>query len=430
MLVFIGILFIFLLLIGIPIAFVVGIISLIAFLLLGQPLLLSVVAQRMFTGLDMFTIMAIPFFFLAAEVMKESKMTQDIVDFVDACVGSIRGGLAHVNIVASVFFAGITGSAISDVAALGSILIPTMEEAGYGKKFATAITVSSSIIGPIIPPSIMMVLYGAIMQVSIAGLFLGGLIPGFIFAIMLMILVYFFSVTGRYEIPEPKKSFSLKIFLNEFKKGTLALAMPAIILGGILSGVFTPTEAAAVASIYAFIVGFLIKRTFKIKNVPEIFKKVSINTSIVFMVLATASIFSWYLGLERIPQMIADAFIQLSENPYIILFLINILLIIVGMFMDIGAAVIVMAPIFAPTVVSLGVHPLHFGIVMVINLLIGLTTPPVGPCIFAASGITGLKIEDISIALIPFYIVQLALLFVITYIPALTLFLPRFFGYI
>lgn len=413
---------------GIPIAFVLGLTAVLAFLLQQDLIFLSLVPQRMFAGLNLFTIMAIPFFFLAAELMSAARITEDLVRFADALVGRVKGGLAHVNVLASAFFAGISGSAISDVAGLGSIEIKAMTKAGYPKDFAAALTVASSLIGPMIPPSIIMVLYGSIMQVSIAAMFLGGIVPGLLMAAMLMVMIR--VMADRRGFPRREEPLAPGEFRRATKNAVLALLMPGIILGVILSGAFTPTEAAAVAVLYAFLIGTLVKRTLRMSEMPRILLKVSILSSVVFMVLATANILAWIIGLERIPEAIADGLTSITENPYLLLLLVNILLLLVGMFMDIGAAVIVMAPILGPVMVEQGVDPVHFGIVMSVNLVLGLSTPPVGPCLFAAAGITGLRIETISVAMLPFYVLQVGFLLLITYFPVLTLGLPRLLGYI
>jgi tripartite ATP-independent transporter DctM subunit len=266
------------------------------------------------------------------------------------------------------------------------------------------------------------------MQVSVAAMFLGGLVPGILMALMLMAMVH--VMAEKHNFPRRTEKMPLREVWLATKNAFFALMMPGIILGGILSGVFTATEAAAVAVLYAFLIGFFVKRTLRLSHLPKILHKVSVLTSVVFMVLASASIVAWYIGLERLPEGIAKAMTDITKNPYLLLLLVNVLLLIVGMFMDIGAAVIVMAPILAPTMVDFGVHPVHFGIVMSINLLLGLNTPPVGPCLFAAASITRLRIEEISMALLPMYLLQVVFLLLVTYIPALTLTLPRWFGYI
>jgi len=420
--------FFILLMMGMPITFVLGVTATLAFLLEQNLIFLSLIPQRMFAGLNLFTIMAIPFFLFAAELMSASKITDDLVDFADALVGRLKGGLAHVNVIASAFFAGISGSAISDVAGLGSIEIKAMTKAGYPKPFATALTVASSLIGPIIPPSIIMVLYGSIMQVSIAAMFLGGILPGIIMISILM--TYITIIADKRGFPRRVEKLKPSEILRSGRNAILALFLPVIILGGILSGVFTATEAAAVAVAYAFIVGFVIKQSIKVVDFFPILERVCVLTAVVFMVLATANILAWIIGLERLPEAISNWLISITRDPLLLFLLVNLLLIFIGMFMDIGAAVIVLAPILGPTMIEAGIHPVHFGIVMSINLLIGLTTPPVGPCLFVAAGITGLRMEVISKALLPFYLLQMLFLLLITYFPALTLSLPKYFGYI
>lgn len=420
--------FFILLMMGMPITFVLGVTATLAFLLEQNLIFLSLIPQRMFAGLNLFTIMAIPFFLFAAELMSASKITDDLVDFADALVGRLKGGLAHVNVIASAFFAGISGSAISDVAGLGSIEIKAMTQAGYPKPFATALTVASSLIGPIIPPSIIMVLYGSIMQVSIAAMFLGGILPGIIMISILM--TYITIIADKRGFPRRVEKLKPSEILRSGRNAVLALFLPVIILGGILSGIFTATEAAAVAVAYAFIVGFVIKQSIKVVDFFPILERVCVLTAVVFMVLATANILAWIIGLERLPEAISNWLISITRDPLLLFLLVNLLLIFIGMFMDIGAAVIVLAPILGPTMIEVGIHPVHFGIVMSINLLIGLTTPPVGPCLFVAAGITGLRMEVISKALLPFYLLQVLFLLLITYFPALTLSLPKYFGYI
>jgi|SRR6056297_1817953 len=420
--------FAILLVIGVPIGFVLAVVSFFALLRMGNPILLSLIPQRMFAGLDSFTFLAIPFFFLAGELMSKSEITTDLMEFASVVIGRIRGGLAYANILASIFFAGITGAALADVAALGSIEIPAMEEGGYDTKFAAAITVASSIIGPIIPPSIIMVIYGSIMQVSIAALFLAGIVPGLMLGGILSIMSYYYAKKNNY--PKREEKVTLKEFFISFRKAVLALIMPIILLGGILSGVFTPTEAASVAAAYAFIIGFFVKKTLKLKHIPDIFRKIVLNTSIVFLVLAAASIFSWVMAFDQIPSQIANAIVNFTSNKLVVLLLINIFLLFVGMLMDVGAALIVLAPILAPIAIEFGVHPLHFGIVMSINLMIGLSTPPVGPVLFATVGITDLTIEELSKAVAPFLIGMFIFLMIITYFPQISMFLPKLFGYI
>lgn len=420
--------FVSFLLIGIPIAFVVGLVSMWLMFDAGGTQFLLLVPQRVFAGLNVFTIMAIPFFFLAAELMTASRAIEDIVKFADAVVGRLRGGLAHVNIVASALFSTMSGSALADIATLGSIEIKAMEAMGYDKRFATALTVASSIVGAIIPPSIILMLYASVAQVSVAAIFLASIVPGLLLIALLMALVVLLA--RKYDFPRRETRYTPREFMKISIDAALPLAMPVIILGGILSGIFTATEAAAVAVAYILIIGLFVKRTLRFADIPGCLLRAGVMTSVIFMVLATANVFGWFIGLERIPENIANSLIGIASDPVMLLLLIVGVLLLVGMFMDSGAALIVMAPILAPVAVSGGVHPIHFGIVMALTLVVGLTTPPVGPCLFAAASVSKLKIETISLAMLPFYGLQVVFLLLLIFIPELSLALPRAAGFI
>ena len=426
--VFAGIAFTALLFIGMPIAFVVGIVSMGLMFEAGGGQFLLLVPQRMFAGLNVFTIMAIPFFFLAAELMSASRVIEDIMDFADALVGRLRGGMAHVNVLNSAFFAGVSGSAIADIASLGAIEIRAMEAHGYDKRFATALTVASSLVGAIIPPSIILMLYASIAQVSVASIFLAAMVPGFLMVGLLMLVVV--ALARKYDFPRREERIPPREFLAIAMRASLALAMPVIIMGGIVSGIFTATEAAAVAVAYVLVLGLFIKRTLRFSDIPGCLLRAGVMTSVIFMVLATANVFGWFIGLERVPETIAAWLTGIASDPLSLLFLITAALIVIGMFMDVGAALIVMAPILAPAAISAGIHPIHFGIVMSLTLVMGLSTPPVGPCLFAAASVSKLKIETISLAMLPFYAVQLVFLVILILVPELSLALPRWAGFI
>lgn len=426
--VFAAIAFLSLMVIGIPIAFVVGLVSMGLMFDAGGSQFMLLVPQRMFAGLNVFTIMAIPFFFLAAELMTASRAIEDIMDFADALVGRLRGGMAHVNVVSSGFFSTMSGSALADIASLGSIQIRAMAGMGYDKRFATALTVAASLVGAILPPSIMLMLYASVAQVSVAAIFLAAILPGFLMIAMLMLVVVILA--RKYNFPRREKRYSPREFLAIAIRASLPLAMPVIVLGGIVSGVFTATEAAAVAVAYMLFIGLVIKRTLKLSDLPGCMLRAGVMTSVIFMVLATANVFGWFIGLERVPENIATWVTSVAADPISLLLLITVVLIVVGMFMDSGAALIVMAPILAPVAVSGGVHPIHFGIVMALTLVIGLCTPPVGPCLFAASSVSKLKIETISVAMLPFYGVQFLFLLTLIFFPEITLALPRMAGFI
>lgn len=422
----IGIVFIIMLFAGMPIGFVLGTTALIAFFQLDVPIFYSMIPQRFFAGLDNFTLMAMPFFILAGHIMNMAGITEKLVRFANVLVGHLRGGLAHANIVASIFFAGMTGAAVSDTAAIGTMLIPAMEKDGYDRDFSAAVTAASSVIGPTIPPSNMMVIYGSLMGVSIAGLFAAGFIPGLLLGGILMIITGIISKKRGY--PKNERRATIKEMFIALKEAFLALLMPIIILGGILSGIFTPTEAAAIAVFYAFVVGYFIFKSIKIKDISPLLEQTARTTGIVFLIIACASILGWVLASERVPEQIAALFLSISNNRFVILLMINILMLIVGMFMDIAAALVVLGPILHPLAVSVGVPPIQFGIVMVLSLNVALMTPPVGACLFVASGITKLSIEQISRAIWPFIVAEIITLFVITFIEPISMFLPRLLG--
>jgi tripartite ATP-independent transporter DctM subunit len=425
---FIAVSFAVLLVIGVPIGFSLGITSLLAIWKSNMPVLLNILPQRFFAGIDMFPIMAMPFFMIAGDLMNRCRITESLIEFANVLVGHIRGGLAHSNILASIFFAGITGAAVADAAALGSTLIPAMKRDGYDEDFSAAITAASSVIGPIIPPSTIMVIYGSIMGVSIAGLFAAGIIPGILIGLFLMAMTYVIAIKRNY--PKRERMARLGEIWAVFKRSALALVLPFIILGGILGGFFTPTEAAAVAVFYAFFIGFFVTRTLKLSDLPDIFLNCAKSTGVIFLLMSAASILSFFLASERIPELLASAMLRISKNPMVLLFLVNILLLIVGMFMDITAALLILAPILHPIAVSLGVHPLHFAIIMVVTLNLGLMTPPLGACLFVVCGITDLTIEQVSKEIFPFIIMEILVLFLITFVPGICMFVPKLLGLI
>jgi TRAP-type transport system large permease protein len=426
MLPLISIVFFGLMLLGAPIGFSLGIAALAAFVQMDVPALLNMVPQRFYAGLDMFTLMAMPFFILAGEIMNKTGITHRLVEFANALVGHLRGGLAHANIVASIFFAGLTGAAVSDTAAIGTMLIPAMEKDGYELDYSAAVTAASSVIGPTIPPSNMMVIYGSLMSVSIAGLFAAGILTGLLLAFLLMILAAYYAAKRNY----PKRPRStLRMMVRSTKDAVVPLMMPVIILGGILSGVFTPTEAAAVAVGYAAFVGLFVFKTIKFRDFLPLFYQTAMVTGVVFLIIGTASICGWVLASERVPETVAGVLLSLSAGKNSLLLLILILMMIVGCFMDIAAALIILGPILHPLAVSQGIHPLHFGIIMVFSLNIALITPPVGACLFVACGITRLSLEQLSRAILPFVLVEFLALFIIAYVEEIPMFIPKLLGF-
>jgi len=423
----VAIIFFALLVLGVPIGFTLGLAGLSGLYLMGSGVgLFSMAPLQYFSGLNMFTLMAMPFFILAGELMNKGGITTRLVHFAKILAGNVRGGLAHSNIIASVFFAGMTGAAVSDTAAIGTMLIPAMVEDGYDADFSAAVTAASSIIGPTIPPSNMMVIYGSLMNVSIAGLFAAGFLPGLVLAGLLMLMTTFISFRRGY--PKGLKT-TFKEKLLGFRNAIIPLLMPVIILGGILTGIFTPTEAAAVAVLYALVIGFFVLKTLSLKDLAPMLIKTARITGVVFLIIGAAGILSWVLAINQVPQAIAAFLLETTGNPKLILLLILILMLIVGMFMDIAAALIILGPILHPIAVGIGMDPIHFGIVMVLSLNIALMTPPVGACLFVACSISKISLAQLSKAIWPYIIMEVAALFIIAYIPEISLLLPRLLGF-
>jgi C4-dicarboxylate transporter, DctM subunit len=418
-----GISFVTFLILGIPIAFVLGLTSFVALLYSGNiPLLLM--PKEMFSGTDSFPLLAVPFFMLAGNLMNAGGITKRLINFCNILLGYVRGGLALVNIVASMFFAGITGAAAADASAIGSILIPAMTEEKYDRDFSAAVTAAASTMGPIIPPSIPMIIFGAIAELSVGALFLAGVIPGVMIGLSFMGVAYVISRRRHY--PKEKVK-SVKDFFIGLKDALLALLMPAIIMGGILGGIFTPTEAAVVAVVYAFIVSFFIYREIRWKDLPKVLIDSVVTTSILMLVIANSAIFGWILANQQVPQAVAQIFLSISNNKWVILLLLNIFLLFVGTFMETTASLIILTPILFPLAVKVGIDPIHFGLVMVLNLVIGLITPPLGVCLFIACSIAKITLEQIVKAILPFLIAAIAILFIVTYIPQLSLWIPQMF---
>jgi len=412
---------------GIPIAFALGI-SASTFLVVWDKVPLTVIAQTFYTQVDKFVLLSIPFFILAGELMNRTGITVRLVKFAGLLTGRLRGGLAQANIGASILFAGLTGAGVSDTSAIGSILIPSMVEDGFEPEYAAAVTAASSVIGPIIPPSIIMVVFGSIMNISIGALFAAGFIPGILVGLALMVMAYIIGVKRNHPYNPDKVPF--KQLVVGFKDAFLALMMPTIIIGGILSGLFTPTEAAAVAVVYALVVGGFIFKTLKWKDIPPALLKSATTTSILILIVGFASVVSWGLSIERIPQAIAAFLINADLGRVEFLLLVNVLLLFMGMIMETGANAILLGPILMPLAINLGIHPVHFALIMLVNLNIGLATPPLGVCLFVACPIAGVSMAKISRAIAPFILMEVVALLIITFIPELVLVLPRLLGFV
>ncbi len=412
---------------GIPIAFVFGICSIIYFVFLSN-IPITMVGLQLYNGVDSFVLLAIPFFILAGQLMNRTGITKDLVDFVQVLVGRLPGALAQVNIVVSILFAGLTGAAVADTAAIGSILIPAMKKEGYSAAYSAAVTTASSIIGPIIPPSIVMVVYGTITGESIGALFMGGFIPGVLIGLGLMALALFYAIRDHH--PRRTEPIPRKEIFRRTKSAIVGLIMPIIIIGGILSGQFTATEAASLACGYAFLVGILIYRNLSLKDILDSLLECAVVSSVILLIISTAKLFGMILTIERIPTQIAQLMMSVTDNKIIFLLLVNAFLLFMGMIMETGANIILLAPILLPLAVKYGVHPLHFALIMIVNVNIGLTTPPLGVCLFTAAPIAKTSYESIAIKVLPFVAMEIIVLLIITYVPELVLIIPRLTGFL
>lgn len=415
------------LLIGLPVFFGLLFAPGILLYLNGQEKDITLLYRNVYAGMDSFPLMAIPFFMLAGELMNKGGITMRLVEFSQAFMGHLRGGLAHVNVLSSMLFAGLSGSAVADTSALGSMLIPAMEKQGYTRKFAAAITAASSVIGPIIPPSGIMIIYAYVMGESVAALFLAGIVPGILVGIGLMIVVKLMA--NKYDFPVASRKYTWPERGQASIKAFWPLLTPVIILGGILGGIFTPTEAAAVAVAYALFIGFFVLNSLTMKEVPGILIRSGMTSAVVLLLVGAAMAFKTVVSLSHAPEQLAAYILSLSSNPLVLLFLINILLFIVGMFLDAGPAIIILGPILGPIFVSLGVDPIHFAMIMSVNLTVGLATPPMGLVLFVTSTVSGERVETIAKAILPFLAVEIAVIFLITYIPAISMTIPRLTGF-
>ncbi len=413
---------------GFPI-WIVLCITCIAGILANGVIPMMVISQRMFTSVDSFTLLAIPLFMVAGNLMEGGGISRRLINFCNSLLGSFTGGLAMVAVLACMFFGAICGSGPATVAAIGGIMIPAMIEAGYSPAFSAALMSVSGAIGVIIPPSLPMVNYAISGSVSISTLFAAGFGPGILVGVVLMAVAYFSSKRNGYGL-EHKTPFSLKNVWACFKDAAFALVMPVIVLGGIYGGIFTPTEAAAVAVVYGFIVGVFIYKDLKLKDLPQLLMSSGASTAMVMIIVSVASSFGWILTSNRIPEMIANFILSLTSSKVGILLLINLFLLIVGCFMDVIASIIILTPIFMPIIAQFGINPIHFGIIMVVNLAIGQSTPPLGVNLFVSCGLANVTIEENSRQLIKFLIANVGALLLITFVEQISLFLPNLLGLI
>ena len=414
--------FIVLIFLGVPVAFSLGLSSLLYLLVADIPL--TIIPQRMFGGLNSFVLLCIPGFVLAGNLMNASGITDRIIDFANNFLGHIRGGLGLANVGSSMGFAGISGTALADTASIGSVLIPAMKREGYGAGFSVAVTASSSTVGPIIPPSLPLIIVGTLASLSIGDLFLAGAIPGILLGLGLMIPTYLISVKRNYPKGERKSLGEIgKSFINAF----WALLMTIIILWGILGGFFTPTEASIVAVLYAFVIGIFVYRQLPIKEIPKIMLDSMTTTASIMLLVGFANLFGWIMVREQIPQLVADSILGISTNAIVVILLINLLLLFVGTFMETIAAIVILFPVLLPVATSIGMDPIQFGVMMVLNLVIGLCTPPVGVCLFVASQIGKVSMGKATRELLPFLGVSLVVLMLVAFVPEITTFLPSLF---
>ncbi len=406
---------------NVPIALCTGFAAITGIVLSGNISYMTFV-QRLYVGMDSFTLIAVPLFMLCGRFMALGGITKDLIGLANALVGRFKGGMLHVNVVASMFFAGITGSAAADTASIGGILIPATIEKGFDADVTVAVTATSSTIGVMIPPSIPMVVFGVTAGVSIGKLFLGGVVPGLLVGLALILVNIYYSRKRNYPAEKP---YGGKETLRAVLRGFPALMTVLIILGGITTGLFTPTEAAGIACLYTFLLGRFMYKELFLKDIPGIMLEVSVTTGQVVLMIATASALGWVFAHENVPAVISSFVLGATKNKFLILLLINLLLLFVGTWMDLSPAVTVFCPILMPIVMALGIDPVHFGIIMVVNLAIGLFTPPVGVCLFLACGIGKISITQSIKAFLPYFASMLVVLLIITYWPQLVLFLPN-----
>lgn len=413
--------FVLLVVLKTPITFALAASSIITTIYLGKPLML--ILLQMTKGIHSFSLMAIPFFIIAGEIMGQGGISTRLIKFSNVIVGRMRGGLAQVNVLSSMFFGGISGSAIADTSSIGAIMIPMMEESGYDKDFAVGITVTSACQGVIVPPSHNMIIFAVSAGgISVGRLFLGGFLPGILLGVGLMIAAYIISVKKNY--PKGNK-VSRREALVIGRDAFLGLFTAVIVVGGVISGVFTATESAAFACLYAFIISFFVYKELDLKKMNAVLIKSLKTLAMVLGLLTASNAFGWLMAYLRVPMMVTDALLTISDNRIVILLLINLLLLVLGTIMDMAPLIMITTPILMPVVTSLGMDPIHFGVMMILNLAIGLCTPPVGAALFVGCSIGKIRIEEVSKSMMPFYLIMVSVLMLVTFIPQIVLFIPN-----
>lgn len=410
-----------LMMIGVPIAVSLGASAVLSILLGGMRVPLIIIAQTTFNGVNSFPLMAIPFFILAGNLMSDGGISKKLIQFVNLFMARFRGGLSLVTIGASMIFAAISGSCPATTAAIGGVMNKEMEENGYDKDFIAGTIAAGGTVGQVIPPSIPMVTYSVLAGTSVSTLFLAGVGPGLLMGLAMMIYAYFYS--RKHKVPIYKQQLTLKIFFKTLGSSMWALIMPAIILGGIYAGIFTPTEAGAVAAVYGLLVGMFIYKDLKPKRIPQILVDSAVASAVIMIIMATVQTFAYVLTRAKIPQAIAEGMLSITSNKYILLFLFNIVVLIAGMFMQSSAAIALLTPILLPVLTAVGISPYLVGIIFIVNMAIGMITPPVGSCLYVATNITNISFGRVSRAAMPYVLMEVIVLFLITYVEPLSLYL-------
>ena len=411
--------FVVLLVIGVPISISIGASAVLGCLSLGYNMV--VIGQKMVSGIDSFLLIAVPLFILAGNLMNASKLTKKMFDTAKELVGWIPGGLAHANVVASIIFAGMSGSAVADAGGLGAIEMEAMTTNGYDKEFSGAVTAASSVIGPIFPPSIPLIIYGSVASVQVERLFMGGVVPGLLMGVLLMVLILIFAIVRKYE----RHSFNLVRFIKQFLYSIPALGSPLIILSGFTLGWFTPTEASSIAVVYSLLVALFVYRSLGWKDFLKCLKDSAISSANTLFIIGTATLFTYVMAMEGISRQMADFILGVSSNPNVILLVINVLLLLLGMVMEPGAILTLMLPVLLPIANGLGLNLVHFGVMVVLNLMIGQVTPPFGVCLFVISDVNKVRLESLYKSILPFLIPLIATLALVTYLPSIVTWLPN-----